>query len=279
MFNSLEYRKPWLARKTIQKLGLLNHRNVYWSWYEPRNFGDWIGPYLFQALTGKVPVFCDSSPNSPCTVYTSAGSIMRKINNNDTSIVWGSGIISLNDVFARPKRICAVRGPHTKQRCEQLGYNCPEIYGDPAILMPSVYSPPSEKKAYKLGIIPHFVDYDCATAAYRDMHDVLIVDVTKSVEDVINDINMCDATVSSSLHGLIISHAYGINSAWIKLSNLLEGDGIKFSDYYSAGGICNITPTTPKKNWKREDYFALAHDTPMPNNDILKKPLLASCPF
>lgn len=278
MFNSLEYKSPTLVTKLIQKSGALNQKNVFWSLYEPRNFGDWIGPYLYERLTGTLPVFCPPSPRWPCKVYSLAGSIMRKIVREEVSIVWGSGIISKQDVFSKPYRICAVRGPYTKARCEELGFSCPEVYGDPAILMPEVFNPSIEKKS-KLGIIPHFVDYDYACEAYGGSEEVFIIDVTKSVENVISDINSCEATASSSLHGLIISQSYGIPSAWISLSDNLEGDDVKFLDYFSAGGINAVSAVSPNRSWSAADFISVSSDSPVPNNEALKAPLLASCPF
>ena len=97
-----------LARQSIR---IERKRHLYWSVYEPRNFGDWIGPYLFQKLTGRTPVFRHPSDRAMTTVYVTVGSIARRIKEN--SIVWGSGVMSRQDTFSRPRNTLAVRGPYT----------------------------------------------------------------------------------------------------------------------------------------------------------------------
>jgi pyruvyltransferase len=49
----------------------------------------------------------------------------------------------------------------------------------------------------------------------------------------INELASCDYILSSSLHGLILSDAYGIPNKWISISNNLSGREFKFKDYYS----------------------------------------------
>ena len=43
-----------------------------------------------------------------------------------------------------------------------------------------------------------------------------------------------------SLHGLIFAHCYGIPAAQVESTALPVGDGVKFLDYYAAGGIQSL---------------------------------------
>jgi hypothetical protein len=62
--------------------------------------------------------------------------------------------------------------------------------------------------------------------------------------------------VSSSLHGIIIAHSYGIPAAWIAISEI-HGSGVsadfKFLDYYSSVGLSEreIRPVPPTESLAR----------------------------
>ena len=136
---------------------------LYW-WHENRengleNYGDLLSKYLVEAISGK-KVISIKHPLKGIHKYffknyVCIGSIISSASKQ--SIVWGSGIIKKNDNI-REATFAAVRGPKTRSRILELGYDCPEVYGDPAILLPNYYNPKVEKK-YKIGIIPHYVDY------------------------------------------------------------------------------------------------------------------------
>lgn len=67
----------------------------------------------------------------------------------------------------------------------------------------------------KVGIVPHFVDYAFFFDNYADKYNIIDVR-TNDVEGVIDQINESEYILSSSLHGIIIAHAYGIPALWIK---------------------------------------------------------------
>ena len=84
------------------------------------------------------------------------GSILDR--GTKSSIIWGAGLISEDsEPIEIPKKIYAVRGPKTREKLLKSGIDCPEIYGDPALLLPKIYNPKIEKK-YELGVIPHYID-------------------------------------------------------------------------------------------------------------------------
>lgn len=222
--------------KHDQAEGRLNTRNLFWSWYSPRNFGDWVTPYLFEKVTGEEPIHCKAKHLLPgATTVFGCGSILRHLVKPDVGIVWGSGIIDSSDTFERPLLTLSVRGPHTRQRMLELGFDCPERYGDPALMLPAVYRPAIEK-AFDVGVIPHFIELE----HFREKplpEGWKLIDVTQPLEQVVDDILRCHQTASSSLHGVIVSHAYGVPSAWISADASLHGDGVKFADYFASVGF------------------------------------------
>lgn len=200
-----------------------------------RNFGDELNFYIVKSLTNK------SLFNLPCILYKTKenflviGSIIETHANKD-SIIWGSGAMYGNDRKLRetPKKVLAVRGPLTRKYLLSQGIDCPEIYGDPALLLPRIYLPQVTKK-YKLGIIPHYLDFESEflSELKKDL-EVKIIKLSgyKEWKKVIDEICECEFIASSSLHGLIISDAYHIPNVWIRLSDKISGGNFKYHDYF-----------------------------------------------
>lgn len=217
---------------------ILNSWTYYGVLYKANNnFGDDINVPIIKALTGKnVSVY-----NSVWTKKQNLlciGSVVEKYCNKN-SIIWGSGAMHGDrKLKEKPLKVFAVRGPLTKKYLKEQGVDCPSIYGDPALLLPCIYRPEIVKK-HKIGIIPHYLDYDLPhVESYRESHpDVLFIKLKdySSWTDVIDQIVSCEYIISSSLHGLIVSDAYGVPNVRVKFSNLIDGGDFKYKDYM--GGV------------------------------------------
>jgi len=216
--------------RMLDKYGLTKDEGVirafWWEGGGKPNFGDIITPYLIKKITGKSPRLCNGKCFSEYHIMV--GSVMEYANKH--AVIWGTGIMNRKQDVKKPKKIYAVRGPISRKRMLELGYECPEIYGDPGLLLPKFYDPPIDKK-YAIGVIPHYVDYEQVKSRIRS-DKVLLIDVMNSVETVVDQIKSCKCTVSSSLHGVIVSQAYGIPSVWVQFSDKLAGDGTKYRDYF-----------------------------------------------
>ena len=226
----------------MEKIPHFYHRSI--------NFGDCLSPYILGKISGKEIVYTEQSKN--VTTIMAVGSILGTDVSN--SIVWGNGFAwkySDTEKVTAPLRICAVRGKLTRIKLLESGIPCPEVYGDPALLLPRFYNPVVVTKKYRLGIIPHIVDYEniCKHYAGSLSADICIIDfrvsASNTIEMIINKILECDKIISGGLHGLIVANAYGIDALWVEFSKKIQGDGFKFWDYFSCLDIVPYLAVNP----------------------------------
>lgn len=250
------------------------------------NFGDVLSLYIVKKISRR-PIFIVNPYKflirNFIKHYFAIGSIISK--SNAKTVVWGAGIIRESEKIKGGEFI-AVRGPRTKERIESLGFSCTSTYGDPAILSPLFYTPKVEK-IYDIGIIPHYVDYDSIqifiknnNLSYKNYKIINLLN--DDVENVIDDIARCKRIISSSLHGVIVSHTYQIPALWVRFSEKLVGDDVKFYDYFESIGL------EYKKTFTLKDFnginkiFKENNELILPKKDIieqLSKQLLEVCPF
>ncbi len=279
--NLLEGSKR-LARDALRHVRRRTPAALFWC--ETRkltNFGDLLGPYLFRILSGLEPVHTIPTNRSLGTVYLTVGSILHWC--RDNCIVWGSGIVRRSEQFPRPHAVYATRGPYTRRRFLELGYPCPEVYGDPGLILPRVFRPAASHPRTPLGVVAHYVDKEVARRLVQQSPDVLMIDVFDPVERVAALIASCERVVSSSLHGVIIAHAYGVPAAWVKFSDNLWGDDVKFLDYFASVGIAGAPlPARIEAPVSCRDLAEVTDRSPQPDQGVLDgvvERLLATCPF
>ncbi|WKB55804.1 polysaccharide pyruvyl transferase family protein [Eleftheria terrae] len=195
------------------------------------NFGDALTPWLIRRLTGHYPRFAMHDHPAPKLFVT--GSIAGLAGPGDT--VWGCGIMQRDEPLAPGARWLAVRGPRTRQRALACGADCPAVLGDPGLLLPRLYTPPAVQRR-GIGLVPHFADRARLDTAAVARHGLRLIDIQQDIESVVDQVVACEWLMSSSLHGLIVAHAYGIPALWVRLWELPSGDGSKFADHYEALG-------------------------------------------
>lgn len=196
------------------------------------NYGDVMSPWLLRKL--DVP-FSDYNQNRFHANAIMIGSIANKATRN--MHVWGSGFIRRNDIVCKDANYHWVRGPISRQMIIDVGGNAPELYGDAALLLPDFIE--ESKKEHDVGYIPHHIHYKNLKV------DGFKIDLTRSIEDVTKEITKCRSVISSSLHGIIVAHAYGIPAAYVELDGGLTGDGMKFDDHYQSVGLEGAIMSTP----------------------------------
>lgn len=260
----------------------------YWSerkllYKEKENYGDLISIYLVEKISGREVTWVHPKKQPwykwNKTNFVTIGSIIH--HSTKDSIVWGSGIIDKQQPIAKAD-FRAVRGPQTRKFLLGLDYECPKVYGDPALLLPKFYNPEIEKK-YKLGVIPHYHDFLIAKELFNNDPDILVVDLmTLDVEEVTRQIMSCKKTISSSLHGIIVSQAYNIPSVWVKFSNKLFGDGVKYLDYFESIAIKPYDPIFLTSERKVDPYTLFGLFSSLPSIEKIKdvqNGLMEVCPF
>lgn len=270
-----------MANKTI-RLFWWNEKKVMGKPKE--NYGDVLGKYIVEKISSKRVVFTDPRKlninNFWSPIYVTIGSILTYV--NEKCVVWGSGIISL-DIPVKKAKYLAVRGPQTRQYLTSFGYDVPEVYGDPAILLPQFYHP-NITKAFKFGVVPHYNDYNVVRQFYKTNDEVKVINLmTDDVEMTTREILECEYIISSSLHGIIVAHAYNIPAIWVRFSDKLFGDNIKFIDYFESVEIKPYQSDIFSEELEVAGMKRLLNLYPsLPEKDILlriKKGLLDTCPF
>jgi hypothetical protein len=86
--------------------------------------------------------------------------------------------------------------------------------------------------------------------------------------------------LSSSLHGLIIANAFGRPAGWVRLSEALFGDDVKFQDYYASVGLERAPrPSGLPGGIDFDGLMEQAASSPCPDPSILVEKLFEACPF
>jgi hypothetical protein len=269
-----------------------SHKKIplfYWSerrfiFREKENYGDLLSKYLVEKISGKETRFVHPKKqpwyNRKKINLLAVGSVLHHASKD--SIVWGSGIIDHEQEISEAD-FRAVRGPRTREHLLKLGFDCPAVFGDPALLLPKYYHPEIEKKA-ELGIIPHYHDFNDAKEIFSGREGVEVLDLlTMDVEETTSEILGYKRVLSTSLHGLIVAHAYGIPAIWIKMSDKIFGNDIKYFDYMDSVGMEIYKPAFIAKAPTEEEIQKMFSKYPVLPEEIkvpeLQEKLMEVCPF
>jgi len=216
-----------------------NNNRLYW-WSErfiqkkqQENYGDLVGAYLFEKISGHAPTFYrkkDQAWWKPHRAYhATIGSIINHLDGK--AIVWGSGIISREDHIPNATFL-AVRGPLSRKRIQEHHIDCPAVYGDPALLP--------------------------------------------------REIRSCKYILSSSLHGLIVPHSYGIPAVQVRFSDRIYGDGVKYLDYYQSVALQSYDPLMISNASEITVDAVKSHEQSLPDAAVIANlcdGLMSVCPF
>lgn len=249
-----------------------------------RNFGDDINMVVVNFLSKKHVVPYNYSIIARLfhkKKYMVIGSVIT-MNDLSNTIIWGAGVLSSRFSLCNcPISVHAVRGPLTRDFLIKRDIQCPDVYGDPALLLPEIYNPNLAKK-YKIGIIAHYLDHrSIVLKKIRENNpkDILFIDVTNygTWQNFVDSIKSCNCILSSSLHGLIVSDAYNVPNRWIEFDFPMDDSGFKFRDYFSSVNRKMEKAYILREDMEIEELIRLCEKYQRINFD--KERLLSSCPF
>lgn len=200
------------------------------------NFGDYLSLVTVdQTLRRHGYTLGDETPRQ--TRMFAIGSILHYARNDD--VIWGSGIngrAGQDDLNRRVQRldVRAVRGPRTQEILRRRGLAVPDVFGDPALLLPQLFPGrfrPRRQRPFVF--VPNLHDLSFIGGASSD-----VVSPLGSWNGRIEAILEAELVLASSLHGLIVAEAYGIPARYVRLSN---GESeFKYRDYYEGTGRFDV---------------------------------------
>jgi pyruvyltransferase len=193
------------------------------------NFGDRLSDIVCrQMLAGRGLSFDDQVARS-CRLLA-IGSILHFAENGNH--VWGSGWngkVAEEHFKARHLTVHAVRGPLTAEFLRRRGIQVPEVFGDPALLLPQLFGNRFRPTPMRDHV---FVP---------NLHDIAVVGNHPNVVSPLWGWNVTLRSVlnarlvlASSLHGLIVAEAFGLPARYVRLSQ--TEDLFKYRDYYLGSG-------------------------------------------
>jgi pyruvyltransferase len=217
-----------------QALGLTPPRSVVslTSWRPDRrrnNFGDALSAVVVGGMLARRGLTLASLAVRPRSLLA-IGSILHFAREGD--VVWGTGLNGKVPASAHRFRaldVRAVRGPLTRAFLADRGVVSPAVYGDPALLLPTLFSDRFQRHDdVRLSVIPN-------------LHDLPLVvgrpDVVSPLDpwdQVIDRLLRSRFVVASSLHGVIVAEAFGVPARFVRLSG--TESRLKYEDYLLGTG-------------------------------------------
>lgn len=195
---------------------------AYWG-IEANNFGDVLNRNILDHFGIEYEHTIDHTKANLFAI----GSVARLAGRSD-SVIMGSGVIRKNEKLNPYADWRFVRGPLTANQLKDNGGKSVSLFCDLAMFLPELVE--KSESIYDVGIVPHYQHYHKMKKLYPE-YKIINVNNTDPLS-VAAEITSCKKIISSSLHGIICAHAYGIPAAHARFGKL-HGDGAKFVDYYA----------------------------------------------
>lgn len=271
-FSLLQRNKYTTQGKKIK----INQVNL--EWVPNGNLGDELAPVIYSWMLERRNIKKDTKINHSVHLMT-VGSMVGSWNFD--AVIWGSGVhvfSNMNRIYSLRRMqnldVRAVRGPITRNALRACGHECPEVYGDPVVLMPLIYTPDKVEKKYKTSFVLHYhadSQWRQELEQYIDLHSLEIG--TDDYKYYIREMVSSEKIISSSLHGIILAEAYGIPAVFLNTGGYVDEALMKYYDWYYSTGRYSV-----KIARSLEEAF-LMEPMPIPDLDKMQEGLLNSFPY
>jgi pyruvyltransferase len=201
------------------------------------NFGDHLAHVVVDRMLAERG-FNREEEVARATRLFSIGSVLHFASSGDT--IWGSGINGkMGDELHQFSTldVRAVRGPRTAEYLRKRGITVPDVFGDPALLLPDLFGSRFRRTGGGGPIfVPNLNDLGEVET------DLSLISPLRGWNHVVERILRSDLVLASSLHGLIIAEAFGIPARYVRLS---EREALfKFEDYVFGTGRSGLDYAT-----------------------------------
>lgn len=208
-------------------------------WKNRSNFGDQLALPLTQHFAGKEARW--AAP--PFARAVTVGSVLGHLPEQWPGVVCGAG--ALTEWEAERTFSTFVLGVRGELTAKAVGCRSDVALGDPGLLVSELYPVDTMRKAYDLGVIPHWTDgklwdqMKAERALLGGKWSMLYIDPANAPVTVARMVASCKKVVSSSLHGVVFADAYGIPrraERFPRMYSRYEGGEFKWHDYASVTG-------------------------------------------
>jgi pyruvyltransferase len=216
----------------------LPYPTVELTYWQPRgwvNFGDELSRTVVSLMLARRGITLQDEARGPRQLLA-IGSVVHYARRG--AVLWGTGINGDRPLWIDKLSeldVRAVRGPETRRLLIEAGHDVPEVYGDPALLLPELTGDRFAcLNRQGIGYVPHLSQMGRLP---RVPPGVSVIDPRQSWNRAVEMILSSELVLSSSLHGLIVADAFGIPSRYVRESDAISI--FKFDDYYKGTGRPN----------------------------------------
>ncbi|MDY7029697.1 MAG: polysaccharide pyruvyl transferase family protein [Spirochaetota bacterium] len=231
-FDCFRYYKEWRQNRRLTKhlFWFRKHQGI--QWIRGQNFGDYISGIVVAETARKLGLKRSNIPAGQKLL--AIGSVLHFAQNGD--IIWGTGI---NGKISRERHafstldVRMVRGPMTRGFLVQKGMIVEDVFGDPALLLPTLFPGITRKTTpNKIIVLPNL--NELALVKKKVPKTMRIVSPLAHWKRVVHEILTSELVLSSSLHGIILSEAFGVPVRFVMPAG---GETLfKYQDYFLGTG-------------------------------------------